>query len=79
MADVLSLASKRTVWLSTGAAGVNVNAGLRPSGGATLPGGTSLIAAVRTELLLKSVPTGVMTISTIVPLSTATLGAAGAV
>ena len=73
------LASKSTGWLSTGALGVNVNAGFRPSGGTTMPGGTRRIAAVRGVLLLKSDPTGVMTMSTRVPLSTATAGAAGAV
>ena len=75
----LADASNTTFWFSTAAEGVIVNAGLRPSGGMTIPGGTSRIDAVRLLELLKSEPTGVMAISTTVPSSTATLGAAGAV
>ena len=44
--------------------------GCRPSGGTTTPGGTSRIVAARADVLPKSVPTGVTTICTMVPLST---------
>ena len=44
-----------------------------------VPGGTSRIAAVRDDVLLKSLPTGVTTMSTMVNGSTATAGDGGAV
>jgi len=44
---VLVDASKSTAWLSVGVLGVNVNAGFKPSGGTTTPGGTRRIEALR--------------------------------